>query len=147
MADTRNLMGLNLSVNEDLIADAVRESIVASIAASLSNSDKLVAEFVKQMLTRRVRTDDGTIPRYSSDKTCTYMEYLVRKAIEEQTRAELVAMIDEQKPQLRKAIQREFQNKKMIDGFVGMFFDALKGTIDNNYTCKVHMDFTKSSDY
>ena len=81
MADSKSLMGLNLSVDNDLIAEAVRESIIASVAAGLSNKEQIVSEFVKASLTERVLVEDGSKPRYSNDKTCTRMEYVVRKAI------------------------------------------------------------------
>ena len=84
MAESKNLMGLNLSVDNDLVAEAAREAIVASIAASMSNKEQIVKEFVKSMLSERVLAENGEKPRgYSSERTCSRMEYCVRKALED----------------------------------------------------------------
>ena len=79
MAESKNLMGLNLNVDSDLIAEAVKESIIAGIAAGLNNKEQIIQEFVKASLTERVLVEDGSKPRgSSSEKTCSRMEYNVR---------------------------------------------------------------------
>lgn len=80
MSKETNLMGLNLSVDNELIASAAREAIVASVAESLEMKDQLVREFVKSVLTERVRIEDGKPSQYHGDKCCSRMEYLHGKA-------------------------------------------------------------------
>ena len=54
MAETKNLMGLNLSVDNEVIAQAAKEAIIAGIASSMEMKDQIVHEFVKSMLSERV---------------------------------------------------------------------------------------------
>lgn len=144
MAETKNLMGLNLNVDSDLIAEAVREAIIAGIAAGLNQKEQIVHEFVKASLTERVLVEDGSKPRgYSSEKTCSRMEYNVRKALSEIAREELTNMLEEQKPVLRELVRKEFQKKQVQSKFVEMFMNSLTGCIANNYTTKINVEFAE----
>ena len=148
MAESKNLMGLNLSVDSDLVAEAAREAIVASIASAMGNKEQIVQEFVKSMLTERVLVEDGTRPRgYSSEKTCSRMEYALRKAIMEETGNEIAAMIEEQRPMLRELIRKEFLKKQTQSKLVEMFMDSLSGSMDNRYTTKIDVSFEKRERY
>ena len=147
MADSKSLMGLNLSVDNDLIAEAVRESIIASVAAGLSNKEQIVSEFVKASLTERVLVEDGSKPRYSNDKTCTRMEYVVRKAIIDIAREEVMAMVEEQKPVLRDLVRKEFQKEPVQSKFVEMFMNSLSDTICDRYRTKINVEFQQNTDY
>ena len=143
MSDNKNnLMGLNLSVNSELIADAVRETIIASIAEGLGNKDAIIHEFVNSVLTDRVCVEDGSRPRgYSSEKTCSRLEYTIRKAIMEIAEDELINMVEEQKPVLRELIRKEFAKKNVQSGLVQMFMDSMKDAI-----AKIYVDFEKDKD-
>lgn len=144
MAENNNLMGLNLSVNSELIADAVRETIIASIAEGLNNKDAIIHEFVNSVLTDRVLVENGERPRgYSSEKTCSRLEYTIRKAIMGIAQEELTNMIEEQKPVLRELIRKEFAKKNVQSGLVQMFMDSMKSTIEYPYRTKINIDFEK----
>lgn len=147
MAESKNLMGLNLNVDSDLIAEAVKESIIAGIAAGLNNKEQIIQEFVKASLTERVLVEDGSKPRgYSSEKTCSRMEYNVRKALSEIAKEELASMLEEQKPVLRDLVRKEFQKEQVQSQFVEMFMAALAGSITSRYSTKVNLEFTKNSE-
>ena len=147
MAENNNLMGLNLSVNSELIADAVRETIIASIAEGLGNKEAIIHEFVNAVLTDRVLVEDGSRPRgYSSEKTCSRLEFTIRKAIMEIAKEELCNMIEEQKPVMRELIRKEFAKKNVQSGLVQMFMDSLKDNITYPYRTKVNIEFKKDRD-
>ena len=148
MAESKNLMGLNLSVDNDLVAEAAREAIVASIAASMSNKEQIVKGFVKSMLSERVLAETGEKPRgYSSERTCSRMEYCVRKALEAIAREEVANMVEEQKPALRDLVRKEFQKENVQGQFVEMFMDSLADNMTNRYTSKISVEFAKETEY
>ena len=148
MSDSKNLMGLNLSVDNELIAVAVRESIISGIAASLEQKDQIIHEFIKSLLSEKVLVEDGSKPRgYSSEKTCSRLEYSVRKALVEATKEEIAIMIDEQKPAFRELIRKELQKKEVQSGFVEMFMDSLKHSMTSSYSSRVSVSFEKKSNY
>ena len=146
--DNKNLMGLNLSIDNNLLAEAAHEAIIAGIAEEMKMKDEIVRQFVAAILSERVLPEDGGKPHgWSGEKTCSRMEYIVRKAICEIAKEELNNMLDEIKPQMQEAVRREFAKKKTQEGLVEMFLDAVKGSITNKYTTSINLQFTKEENY
>lgn len=146
MAETKNLMGLNLNVDSELMAEAAKEAIIAGVASALEMKEALIAEFVKSMLSEQVRIDDGRRKEYSSDKCCSRMEYLIRKAFSEIVREELAAMLEEQKPVMRDLIRKEFQKKPVQSKFVEMFMASLTESLTNQYRTTINLEFAEKRD-
>lgn len=146
MADTKNLMGLNLNVDSELMAEAAKEAIIAGVASGLEMKEQLVSEFVKSVLSEQVRVEDGRTRQYSSDKCCSRMEYIVRKAFNEIIKEELAKMLEEQKPVLRDLIRKEFQKKQVQSQFVEMFMKSLTDSITNQYSTIVNLEFKEKRD-
>ncbi len=148
MVETKNLMGLNLNVDSELIANAVRETIIASVAAGLDKKEQIVQELVKSVMGERVLCDTGEKPRgYSSEKTCTLLEWNVRKALIGLTKEEIANMLEEQKPQLRELIRKEFAKKQTQSEFVKMFLDSLSSNLTSPYRSTVNVSFTRKENY
>ncbi len=147
MSETKNLMGLNLSVDNDLIAEAAKEAIIAGIASSMEMKDQIVHEFVKSMLSERVLVEDGSKPRgYSSEKTCSRLEWVVRKHIIEMVREEVAKMVEEQKPLLREAVRKELMKSQTRSKLVDMFVKSLSDSLTNVYRTKIDLTFEESKD-
>ena len=146
MAESKNLMGLNLNVDSELMAEAAKEAIIAGVASGLEMKEQLVSEFVKSMLSEQVRIEDGRTKQYNSDKCCSRMEYLVRKAFSDIVREELAKMLEDQKPQIRELVKKEFQKKQVQSKFVEMFTVALTKSITNQYTAKINVEFEETGD-
>ena len=147
MSESKNLMGLNLKVDSELMAEAAKEAIISGIAATLKMKDQIVSEFVKSMLSEKVCIEDGSAPRgYSSEKVCSRMEYIVRKALCEILKEELAKMLEEQKPALRELIRKEFQKKTVQSQFVEMFMTSLADSVTNRYSTKVNVEFAEKKD-
>lgn len=143
MTESKNLMGLNLNVDSELMAEAAKEAIIAGVASGLQMKEALVSEFVKSMLSEQVRVEDGRTRQYSSDKCCSRMEYIVRKAFSDIIREELANMLEEQKPVLRDLIRKEFQKKQVQSQFVEMFMKSLTDSITNQYSTTINLEFSE----
>ena len=146
MAETKNLMGLNLNVDSELMAEAAKEAIIAGVASGLEMKEQLVSEFVKSMLSEQVRIEDGRTKQYNSDKCCSRMEYIVRKAFSDIVREELAKMLEEQKPVLRELIRKEFLKKQVQSQFVEMFMTSLTESLSNRYSTNIFVEFEKKED-
>ncbi len=146
MSESKNLMGLNLNVDSELMAEAAKEAIIAGVASGLEMKESLVSEFVKSMLSEQVRIEDGRTKQYSSDKCCSRMEYIVRKAFSDIVREEIAKMLEEQKPVLRELIRKEFQKKPVQSKFVEMFMASLTESITNQYRTTINLEFAEKRD-
>ena len=143
MAESKNLMGLNLNVDSELMAEAAKEAIIAGVASGLQMKEQLISEFVKSMLTEQVRIEDGRTKQYSSERCCSRMEYIVRKAFSDIVREELAKMLEDQKPVLRELIRKEFQKKQVQSQFVEMFMKSLTDSITSQYSTTVNLEFAE----
>ena len=146
MSESKNLMGLNLNVDSELMAEAAKEAIIAGVASGLEMKESLVSEFVKSMLSEQVRIEDGRTKQYTSDKCCSRMEYIVRKAFSDIVREELAAMLEEQKPVMRELIRKEFQKKPVQSKFVEMFMASLTESLTNQYRTTINLEFAEKRD-
>lgn len=146
MSESKNLMGLNLNVDSELMAEAAKEAIIAGVASGLEMKESLVSEFVKSMLSEQVRIEDGRTKQYSSDKCCSRMEYIVRKAFSDIVREEIAKMLEEQKPVLRELIRKEFQKKPVQSKLVEMFMASLTESITNQYRTTINLEFAEKKD-
>ena len=146
MSESKNLMGLNLNVDSELMAEAAKEAIIAGVASGLEMKESLVSEFVKSMLSEQVRIEDGRTKQYSSDKCCSRMEYIVRKAFSDIVREEIAKMLEEQKPVMRELIRKEFQKKPVQSKFVEMFMASLTESLTNQYRTTINLEFAEKRD-
>ena len=143
MSESKNLMGLNLNVDSELMAEAAKEAIIAGVASGLEMKESLVSEFVKSMLSEQVRIEDGRTKQYSSDKCCSRMEYIVRKAFSDIVREEIAKMLEEQKPVMRELIRKEFQKKPVQSKFVEMFMASLTESLTDQYRTTINLEFAE----
>lgn len=146
MSESKNLMGLNLNVDSELMAEAAKEAIIAGVASGLEMKESLVSEFVKSMLSEQVRIEDGRTKQYSSDKCCSRMEYIVRKAFSDIVREEIAKMLEEQKPVMRELIRKEFQKKPVQSKFVEMFMASLTESLTDQYRTTINLEFAEKRD-
>lgn len=145
--ENKNLMGLNLNVDSELIAGAVRETIIASIVEAMGHKEEFIAEFVNSLISEKVRADNGSTPQgYSREVTCSRLEFYVRQALNEVFREALLKMVDEMKPQFREAIRSEIKKRETVDGFVEMFFDTVRDNLQSKYRTNVSLEFIKKDE-
>lgn len=144
--ESKSLMGLNLSIDNELIASAVQESIVGAIAASMGNKDLIINEFVKSILTERV-LEDGREPRgYSREKTISKLEFYVRKAITEELKEQLAIMVNEFRPKIRESFRTEFAKKSVQNNLVNAFIDSIIKSVDERWYTTIEFDIHKRKD-
>lgn len=139
-----DIMGLNLSVDSNVMATAAREAIVSSVAEQLNMKDQLVQEFVKSLLTEKVNVEGGSPKRFSGEDCCSRMEYILRKAFGETVKEEIAAMIEEQKPEIREAIKKELSKNSTKSKLVDMFVKSISDAVTCRYTAKVNIEFDQN---
>ena len=79
-----NIVGLDLNIDQDYLADAVKQTVIMGISESLNGKNEIVSQIVKMVLTTKV-DKTGKISSYSSDNKYTLLEYYVQKMIKEVT--------------------------------------------------------------
>lgn len=141
-----NIVGLDLNIDQDYLAEAVRQTVIMGISESLNGKNEIVSQIVRMTLNTRV-SDKGTISSYERDNKYTLLEYYVSKMIKEVTAEELRKIVDERKPEITKAIREELSKKVNYTKFVDAFIGNISSAIDNTWVPKIEINFDNRKDY
>ena len=141
-----NIVGLDLNIDQDYLAEAVRQTVIMGISESLNGKNEIVSQVVKMTLNTRV-SDKGTISSYDRDNKYTLLEYYVRKMIKEVTAEEMQKIVDERKPEITKAIREELSKKVNYTKFVDAFIDNVSSAVSNTWVPKIEINFDQRKDY
>lgn len=137
-----NIVGLDLSIDQDYLAEAVKQTVMMGISESLNGKNEIVSQIVKMVLSTKV-DKTGKISNYDRDNKYTLLEFHVRKAIEEITREELQALINERKPEITQAIRTELAKKVNYTKFVDSFFTGVERALRDTWVPKINVEFAK----
>lgn len=140
-----NIVGLDLNIDQDYLAEAVRQTIIMGISESLNGKNEIVSQIVKMTLNTKV-CDKGTISSYERDNRYTLLEYYVKKMITEVTSEEMKKIVDERRPEITKAIREELSKKVNYTKFVDAFISNISKAIDTSWCPKIEVSFEKISD-
>lgn len=137
-----NIVGLDLSIDQDYLAEAVKQTVMMGISESLNGKNEIVSQIVKMVLSTKV-DKTGKVSSYSNDNKYTLLEFHVRRAIEEITREELQALVNERKPEITQAIRAELAKKVNYTKFVDRFFTGVESALSNTWVPKINVEFEK----
>lgn len=140
-----NIVGLDLNIDQDYLAEAVRQTVIMGISESLNGKNEIVSQIVKMTLSTKV-TDKGIISSYERDNRYTLLEYYVKKMISEVTAEELQKIVDERKPEITKAIREELSKKVNYTKFVDSFIGNVSSAVNNIWVPKIEVNFDKCSE-
>lgn len=141
-----NIVGLDLNIDQDYLAEAVKQTVIMGISESLNGKNEIVSQIVKMTLNTRVN-DKGIISTYSRDNKYTLLEYYVRKMIKEVTAEEMNKMVEEHREDIAKAIRAELQKKVNYNKFVDRFIDNISNAVNNSWCPKIEVSFDQHKDY
>lgn len=138
-----NLVGLNLNVNQDFIANAVKQSVMMGIAESLNGKNEIVSQIVSMTLNTKV-DKYGKISSYSSDNKYTLLEYYVQKMITGVVEEEMNSLVKERREDVAKAIRAELAKKANLNKFVDRFISTVANAVNSTYCPKISVEFKDS---
>lgn len=141
-----NIIGLDLNIDQDYLADAVKQTVMMGISESLNGKNAIVSQIVKMVLDTKVN-DKGQISSYSSDNKYTLLEYHVRTMIREVTGEELQKIVDEHREDITKAIRAELAKKVNYTKFVDAFIDNVSNAVSNSWCPKIEVTFDQKKEY
>lgn len=141
-----NIVGLDLNIDQDFLADAVRQTVMMGISESLNGKNQIVSQIVNSVLNTKV-DKSGKISSYSTDNRYTLLEFYVMKMIREVTAEELQALVDEHREDITKVIRAELAKKANYNKFVDAFISNISSAINNTWCPKIEIQFEQAKDY
>ena len=141
-----NIIGLDLNIDQDYLADAVKQTVMMGISESLNGKNQIVSQIVHSVLNTKV-DEHGKISSYSSSNRYTLLEFYVMKMLREVTAEELENLVNEHREEISKAIRTELAKKATYTKFVDRFIDNVSSAVSNSWCPKIEISFDHSSDY
>lgn len=138
----KNLIGLNLEIDENVIARSVNTAIEAAIIAALGDKEQLVQSVVSHVLNQKVNSE-GKMSSYSSDNKFTLIDVIVRKAIHK-TAVELVEeIVEENRTEFKRILKKQISQSKTLDDFVKSFIDGAVSAAQDKYRARLEFIYRK----
>jgi hypothetical protein len=141
-----NIIGLDLNIDQDYLADAVKQTVMMGISESLNGKNEIVSQIVRMVLQTKV-SDKGTISSYDRDNKYTLLEFYVRNMIREVTTEEMQKIVDEHREDIAKAIRTELAKKVNYNKFVDAFIGNISSAISNSWVPRIEVVFDQAKDY
>ena len=135
-----NIIGRDLNVDQDYLAEAVRQTVIMGISESLNGKNEITSQLVASVLSTKV-DDRGCISNYERHNTQTLLEYHVRNAITETVKAEIAKVVEECRPQIAECIRKELSKKSTQGDLVSAFINSIKGSLKWSYNTNVDIYF------
>lgn len=115
-----------LTINPEMIRGVVETQIQAAIVAQLQQTPNLIESVVAMAMKTKVN-EQGRIGQYSSDNRYDLISVLCRNAIQEYAQIAVREWVQEQKPEIVKAIRKHLTatKTKVVQQFVAAAEKAL----------------------
>lgn len=140
-----NIVGLDLNIDNDYLAEAVKQTVIMGISESLNGKNEIVSQIVNSVLSTKVNKE-GKISSYSSDNKYSLLEFYVSNTLKEIAVEEIKKICEERKPEIREIIRRELTKKASAQKFVDKFFDCMVQNLDDCWRTTINVDFQKKSE-
>lgn len=136
-----NIIGLN--IDDSIIKNAVMQTTKAAILESMSDSG-LAEQIVHEVLNIKVdRQGNVATSSYERKYGMTWLEYTVKKAIQEEVHTTLKEAVEENRPAIRDAIKRELEKDDTRDGMVNEFMKSVIDTLACSWCPTVNVEFKR----
>lgn len=140
-----NIVGLNLDIDDNYLAEAIKNTVMTGIVESL-DKDKVVSGLVNTVLETKV-DKNGCISRYESDNKYTLLELYVNEMVRDVIKEEMKRLIEEKRPKMQEIIRKELNKKATLDKFVDAFISSNLNNLDNNWRTKISVEYEKNKEY
>lgn len=138
--ESKNLIGLNTSVDEDVIKRAVNDTIKTAIYAAMGEPEKLIKKVVDEMVNMWV-DGEGREARKGSWKARPYIEYITEKTVKDSIRECIKELVEENKESFKAAVKKYLMQGEFRNKMAETYIEAVLGTAKNEWTMPIEINF------
>ena len=139
------IAGISLDVNQDFLAEAVKQTVIMGISEALNGKNEIVSQIVNSVLNQKVN-EKGQVSSYRNDSKYTLLEYYVRNMLAEETKAEIVKIMDERRPEIRKIIRDALMTSKFVDKFTKDFITTVSEAMKSRWDTKIDINIQEKEE-
>ena len=145
MNNNGKLIGLNLEVDEQLIAESAKNVIQAAVVSALGNKDDLVRSVVNFVLMKKVG-EDGRVSSYERDNKHTLLEAFVLSAVRETAKEVVQEIVEENRAEFKQLLKKQLTEAKTLNAFTRSFIDGSMEAVANKYRASININIDNSRD-
>jgi len=145
MNEGKNLVGLNLNIDQDLIKESVEEIVRAGIVQALGNPSTIVKECVDNVINQKVNSEGKPGHGYSYETP--YLQWLANKTVKDTVRDCITKYIEEHSTEFETEIIRQLDTKKFKKDTAAAFLQCMAQQSTQFYKMPVHVTFEAPKDY
>ena len=153
-----NIVGLDLNIDQDYLADAVKQTVMMGIAESLNGKNEIVSQIVNMVLKQKVNKANIELPKrklirkrqnrpLQERNVYSLLEFYVRKLIKDVLCDEMQTMVEEHREEITKTIRAELQKKVNYNKFVDAFIGNVSSAINSTWCPRIEIQFEKTKEY
>ncbi len=141
----KEALGMSMTISEEFVQNLAKELVTESLIKTLDGKETIVNEIVGQVLGMRVNRDDGS-PTSSDYRSCSFLEYQIRKMLKEEIVLVTKEVMEEKRPEVRKVIKSELMKKATVDRFFNVFYDAVIGNLSNKWDTEITFNIDRKKE-
>ena len=143
---SKNIVGLDLNIDKDFLAEAVKQTVLMGISESLNGKNEIVSQIVNAVLSTKV-DEKGMINSYENYNRQTIIEFYVKKMLNEQVRQTIQEIMDEQRDDIKRIIRVAFNKTKFKNDVVDAIMNSMVERLTSEYSTTVNVDIKKKESY
>lgn len=139
----KQALGMTMQINQEFINNLAEQIVSESLMATLNGSDKFVKQIIHDILTVKVDKSNGKPTDWNG---IPYVNWLINNVIREEVKGTVEEILDERRPEIRKAIRSELMKKDTIDRFLNAFTDSVVGSVNHPYMASIDVRFEETKE-
>ena len=143
--NNKNIIGLDLNIDQDYIAEAVKQTVIIGISESLNGKNEIVSQLVNMTLSVKV-DEKGKVNSDKYYNKYTLVEYYVRKLIEEETKATIEEVLNDNREVIKVELRKAINNKKFTNEIVAAMTNGMISSMNNKYRTRVSVSLNEKEE-
>lgn len=119
------IIGIDLGIDPEYLEGVIRQTVCAGVTEALGGKEAVASEIIHSVLNTKVDAETGGIPRYSSTKKVSIIEYYTREVIREQAKEIVKEVVEEQRGNLKKIIKKTINDEATLGRMAESFIDSV----------------------
>lgn len=141
----KNIMGVNLEIDQEYIKQSVEEIVKAGIVAALGDPASIVKTAIDKTINMKVDRRDGKFTN-SSYGSVPYLSYLAEKTVENTIKKTLEQYVEEHAEEFRQEVYRALSKKEFKRGTAEAFVSTILNNAKSQWKMPISITFEAETD-
>jgi len=137
--------GVDIKIDQSIIKPIMEKQIAAAIIQNLGKEAELIEKMVGIVLSQKVDSE-GKPPRYPSDGKYDYLEFMVKKGIQDAAQEAFREWLKESTDKIKQAVVAELKKPARQRTMANAFVDAIEKSLKCSWNMTCNVSFVQDRD-